>query len=528
MMSNSTSLFLQTLMYMMNQSAIQNQENSFNYYYTDMNKVMNATRCYGSYGCFELSPPWISEYRPISLFPEDINKIEPNYFFFSRKNPTEPVFIDLNDFDFVQTNNINPHIPMYTITHGFLEGGDRNWIKSITRELLGRENCNVIVIDWHGGSDPPYSQAVANIRLVGAITAHLLADLARHTGENKLKHVHCIGHSLGAHLSAYVGYTLQKDFNLKLGRITGLDPADPHFAQARAPVRLDRSAADYVDVIHTDASAFIRGGLGLVEKVGHVDYYPNGGNSQPGCDLTVMQSISLERGSFFRGIRSFVGCNHIRAHELFLESINPKCPFMSISCNSYENLKNGTCFECNKKNRHCIAFGFHGKGHYERLLKTKEIHPQDNLVQYLMTGSNKPFCRAHYRVTVDMSNSTESRLHGGEIGQLIFKVYSTRDTKGTHSGELVLSEGGYHGPGFRYHAVISGHGIPYLKTVEVEWRYSSNFLNPLTWRLVKSPKIYISKVFIESLETKQSIMVCPKNEKLIAGIVQKLMSSYCT
>lgn len=80
----------------------------------------------------------------------------------------------------------------------------------MTAELLKRDNCNVIVIDWHGGSSPPYSQAVANIRLVGAITAHLLADYSRHTGQRKLKHVHAIGHSLGAHLSGYIGYTLQK------------------------------------------------------------------------------------------------------------------------------------------------------------------------------------------------------------------------------------------------------------------------------------------------------------------------------
>lgn len=80
----------------------------------------------------------------------------------------------------------------------------------MTRELLVRENCSVIVIDWHGGSGPPYTQAVANIRLVGAMTAHLLADLARYSTRRNLKHVHCIGHSLGAHLSGYIGYTLQK------------------------------------------------------------------------------------------------------------------------------------------------------------------------------------------------------------------------------------------------------------------------------------------------------------------------------
>ncbi|KAF5301941.1 hypothetical protein FQR65_LT08676 [Abscondita terminalis] len=493
MMSSNTSLFLQTLMYVMNQSAIQNEADSYNYYYTDLNKVMNASKCFGSYGCFELSPPWISKHRPISLFPEDIAKIEPNFFFFSRTNPTERILIDLDDFDFVLTNNIDPLLPMYTITHGFLEGGDRNWIKLITKELLIRENCNIIVIDWHGGSDPPYSQAVANIRLVGAIAAHLLADLARHTGEKKLKHVHSIGHSLGAHLSAYIGYTLQKDFNLKLGRISGLDPAEPHFAKSQAPVRLDRSAAYYVDVIHTDASAFIRGGLGIVESVGHVDYYPNGGNNQPGCDRSVMQSISLESGSFFKGMRSFLGCNHIRSHLLFLESINTKCPFSSITCNAYEDLVNGTCFDCDQNGQNCLTFGFHGKAHYDRLVKNKVIRPQQHLVQYLMTGAENPFCTMHYRITVDMSNSSESKTHSGEIGQLIFKVHNTRDGKGGHSGELPLNEGGYHGPGMQIRAVVPGQPVAHLKTVDIEWRYTSSVLNPLTWRLVSTPRIHVRR-----------------------------------
>lgn len=67
-------------------------------------------------------------------------------------------------------------------------------------------------------------------------------------------------------------------------------------------MRLDKSAARYVDVIHTDASQFIRGGLGMIEKIGHVDYFPNGGTAQPGCTTkSVTRYISDEKGSFIRG-----------------------------------------------------------------------------------------------------------------------------------------------------------------------------------------------------------------------------------
>jgi hypothetical protein len=47
----------------------------------------------------------------------------------------------------------------------------------MTKELLNLLDCNVIVVDWSSGSGPPYPQAVANIRLVGAMTAHMINSI---------------------------------------------------------------------------------------------------------------------------------------------------------------------------------------------------------------------------------------------------------------------------------------------------------------------------------------------------------------
>lgn len=49
----------------------------------------------------------------------------------------------------------------------------------------------------------------------------------------------------------YVGEKVKK-----LGRITGLDPAEPFFQYMPETVRLDPSDADFVDVIHTDTASF--------------------------------------------------------------------------------------------------------------------------------------------------------------------------------------------------------------------------------------------------------------------------------
>lgn len=80
-----------------------------------------------------------------------------------------------------------------------------------------------------------------------------------HLGLN-IANVHIIGHSLGSHLAGYVGSVMQTNFGLTLGRITGLDPAEPHFSQTDPVVRLDPSDAYYVDIIHTDSRPFIKGG----------------------------------------------------------------------------------------------------------------------------------------------------------------------------------------------------------------------------------------------------------------------------
>lgn len=89
------------------------------------------------------------------------------------------------------------------------------------KELLIREDCNVVIVNWLAGAGPPYTQAVANTRLVGAMTARLAYQLIE-VGGIPSSRMHCIGHSLGAHTCGYVGYTLSNQYDYKLGRITGI------------------------------------------------------------------------------------------------------------------------------------------------------------------------------------------------------------------------------------------------------------------------------------------------------------------
>lgn len=53
-----------------------------------------------------------------------------------------------------------------------------------------------------------------------------------------------------------------------------------------------------------------QGGLGMPNPVGHVDFYPNGGNTNPGCDKP-MQHYILSTGNetinitFHKSLRLF-------------------------------------------------------------------------------------------------------------------------------------------------------------------------------------------------------------------------------
>ncbi|KFM63671.1 Pancreatic triacylglycerol lipase, partial [Stegodyphus mimosarum] len=101
------------------------------------------------------------------------------------------------------------------------------------------------------------------------------------------KLVHIIGHGLGAHASGYAGKWFQNRQKEVIDRITGLDPSGPFFNGVQKVVRLDKDDASFVDVIHTNSDGNRLMGYGLTEPIGHLDFYPNGGELQPGCETEV-------------------------------------------------------------------------------------------------------------------------------------------------------------------------------------------------------------------------------------------------
>ena len=111
-----------------------------------------------------------------------------------------------------------------------------------------------------------------------------------------------MGHSLGAHVVGGAGATVTLG---RIPRITGytnslhyirwsrqkndckfvagLDPAGPFFSLNDTETRLDASDGDFVDIIHTNGGTLLGDELGFLPPIGHIDFYPNGGQFQPGC-----------------------------------------------------------------------------------------------------------------------------------------------------------------------------------------------------------------------------------------------------
>lgn len=67
----------------------------------------------------------------------------------------------------------------------------------------------------------------------------------------------------------------------------GLDPAKPGFGNRSTEIQLDKSDANFVDIIHTTG-----GTLAIFRPLGHCDSYANGGiPHQPGCEGTIPELI---------------------------------------------------------------------------------------------------------------------------------------------------------------------------------------------------------------------------------------------
>uniref|UniRef100_A0A8D2Q3M4 Lipase G, endothelial type n=1 Tax=Varanus komodoensis TaxID=61221 RepID=A0A8D2Q3M4_VARKO len=290
-------------------------------------------------------------------------------------------FLTIGEDQHLEDCKFNLSAKTFVIIHGWtMSGISEQWIGSMVSALHGRERySNVVVVDWLFLAHQLYPDAVNNTRVVGKEIARLLNWL-QEKGHFQLQNVHLIGYSLGAHVAGFTGSYVQG----KVGRITGLDPAGPMFEGADPSRRLSPDDADFVDVLHTYTRETLGFSIGIRMPVGHLDVYPNGGDSQPGCGLTEVIG-ALAYGNFGEAVR----CEHERSVYLFVDSlVNKEKQSFAFKCSDSERFRKGICLSC-RKNR-CSGIGYNAR----------KMRGRASNRMYLKTRAGMPFKVFHYQVKI--------------------------------------------------------------------------------------------------------------------------------
>lgn len=190
--------------------------------------------------------------------------------------------------------------------------------------FLEYNDYNIFTVDWSElAAVPWYNTAAKNTKHVSKHLARFIDHLTTST-DARTEDFHLIGFSLGAHVVGLTNNELKygkvkhitgkrqrirvahrngtgttrvyESWNVKFSNFLkkcpsikkkkkclfqGLDPAEVLFSSSGPDERLDHSQAKLVDVVHTSG-----GFLGFKERIGHRDFYPNGGAwPQPGCKI---------------------------------------------------------------------------------------------------------------------------------------------------------------------------------------------------------------------------------------------------
>ncbi|CAG9854607.1 unnamed protein product [Phyllotreta striolata] len=243
------------------------------------------------------------------------------------RNRPEPTKLVLNDTDLHLLRNTKGRLVF--ITHGWTDSSDSDWMLNLKEAFLTKYPDDVVIlVDWREPAGKLYYISSINVYDIGNFLAETIEKLL---DEHDIKpsQLLLIGHSLGGQTMGFVGKRLQKS-GRKLPRIVALDPAGPLFDIRPADKRLNPSDADVVEVIHSDAGTF-----GFKDSCGTIDFYPNGGNMQPGCYRVDISSLP--------GVKEPVLCDHRRSYHYFIEAVpHPKDYLVAVECSEWNVLRK-TC-----------------------------------------------------------------------------------------------------------------------------------------------------------------------------------------
>lgn len=471
----------------------------------------SLTRCYGKYGCFSVGEPFLSIQRPLNLFPLPAEALNVQFFLRTRRNNEYYQRLKAGDADSFADSKFDSTRPTMFIIHGYLEHGYLKWVLDMSTELLTKDNYNVIVVDWGQAAQPPYTQAVANARMVGA----LVADMIMHIQDRYSvagSDFHLIGYNVGAHIAGYAGERVKG-----IGRITGLDPADPYFANTDKVVRLDPTDADFVDVIHTGGSTFDASpNRPTVQDYGHLDFYPNGG-----APLECQEP----------GIRRYVSCNDQRSQQYFTESVNSDCPFYGFACDSYANFTAGACGAgCGADGMQCAPMGY-------RAVDWRRFADESRSVRMFLTAATTtPYCRNQYHVQIGVSSTEETRKQHGNRGSLYVHLQGSRPEASL--ANVIIRKYDDFSSGKKSEFLVVAGDLGRIVRLDLEWRPDQVFYPDQNQVYAQQPpqqpgaapqgydlpRLWIDYIQVRNLATGEKFVFCGEGGFLQPNVAKTLFS----
>lgn len=160
-----------------------------------------------------------------------------------------------------------------------------------------------------------------------------------------------------AHTAGRIGRVLKEKSGGRyvISKIIGLDPAGKGFYPPLFNFdHISANDAEFVQVIHTNTAS-----LGTKQRSGTVDIYPNGGDTQPGCDMSYTEQVVKPLQD---------ACSHSRAWQLYQESVRNPEAFPAIKCDSWGEFLLER--NCDDEDNIYMGFGANTSGYGKYYLKT--------------------------------------------------------------------------------------------------------------------------------------------------------------
>lgn len=247
------------------------------------------------------------------------------------------------DFQKLDTN-----LPLVIILHGFMGSPHARSTKLLIEGYVNKGGSNVVGVNWKDlAKGPWYGGAAERSYDAARQLADWITELVT-ANVTSWEKIHIVGFSLGAQVAGITSKFIP--YGARIGRLTGLDPARPKFDDKPPEDHLDAEDSDFTTIVHTCG-----GFLAIPEPLGHVDFYPNGGQSpQPPCSEDLLNNIlhkfidsptpmiaAADRGptKLFAGLV----CSHYMALALWVESLKPGIKFVAKRCPSWKSYLNKTC-----------------------------------------------------------------------------------------------------------------------------------------------------------------------------------------